>query len=166
MQTPNILNVTVTRRSLLGASGMAAVLASHPLVAANAPILLPAPTSLADALAQSVATQRPLVVMVSLDGCPFCKIARENYLYPLLMQDKQPVVQIDMRSTKAVKDFKNSSTTHDQMVRSWSARVAPTVLFFGKDGAEVAERLVGGYIPDFYGAYLDERIKTARRAFS
>jgi hypothetical protein len=28
----------------------------------------------------------------------------------------------------------------------------------------VAERLVGGYIPDFYGAYLDDRLRTARAA--
>jgi hypothetical protein len=29
---------------------------------------------------------------------------------------------------------------------------------------EVVERLVGGYIPDFYGAYLDERLQAARAA--
>ena len=41
-------------------------------------------------------------------------------------------------------------------------KVAPTVLFFGRAGVEIAERLVGGYIPDFYGAYLDERLRLAR----
>ena len=31
-------------------------------------------------------------------------------------------------------------------------------------GVEVAERLVGGMLPDFYGAYLDQRLETARKA--
>jgi hypothetical protein len=36
------------------------------------------------------------------------------------------------------------------------------VLFFGAKGKEVAERLEGGYIPDFYGAYLEQRLQVAR----
>jgi hypothetical protein len=36
------------------------------------------------------------------------------------------------------------------------------VLFFGKGGSEVAQRLVGASIPDFYGAYLEERLRQAR----
>ena len=40
--------------------------------------------------------------------------------------------------------------------------VAPTVLFFGRGGAEIAERMIGGYIPDFYGSYLDDRLRIAR----
>jgi hypothetical protein len=47
-------------------------------------------------------------------------------------------------------------------VRLWKVRVAPTVLLLGRGGAEVAERLVGGYIPDFYAAYLEQRLEQAR----
>jgi hypothetical protein len=36
------------------------------------------------------------------------------------------------------------------------------VLFFGPGAREVAPRLVG-LSPDFYGAYLDQRLDTARR---
>jgi hypothetical protein len=36
------------------------------------------------------------------------------------------------------------------------------VLFFGRGGAEIAERMIGGYIPDFYGSYLDDRLRIAR----
>ncbi|MDF2467243.1 MAG: hypothetical protein K0Q43_5478, partial [Ramlibacter sp.] len=35
---------------------------------------------------------------------------------------------------------------------------------FGKGGREAAPRLEGASIPDFYAAYLDERLRTARRA--
>ena len=41
--------------------------------------------------------------------------------------------------------------------------VAPVVLFIGPGGREVAPRL-SGYMADFYGAYLDERMVTALRS--
>jgi len=42
--------------------------------------------------------------------------------------------------------------------------VAPTLLFIGRDGKEVAERLRGVPLPDFYGAYLQQRVEAANRA--
>jgi hypothetical protein len=82
----------------------------------------------------------------------------------LVRREGLPVVQVDMRSKSPIKDFKGSVVTHDSLIRSWGVRVAPTVLFFGPGGVEVAERLRGASIPDYYGAYLDERIRTARAA--
>ena len=132
----------------------------------SAGLSLPVPASLPEALAQALRNKGPLVVMVSLERCPFCKVARENYLLPLQRQNGLAVVQIDMRSSAQVVGFNGSTQTHDSLVRSWGIKVAPTVLFFGRGGQEVAERLVGGYIADFYGAYLDERLQTARAAVS
>lgn len=128
------------------------------------PATLPLADSLQAELAQALRKGQPLVVMVSMHGCPFCKVARENYLGPLHEQQGLPVVQIDMRTARLVRDFKGASVTHDALSRVWGIRVAPTVLFFGRDGREVAERLVGGYIPDFYGTYLDDRLQQARAA--
>jgi thioredoxin-related protein len=127
-------------------------------------VTLPVPTSLPEELAAALKRGSPLLVMVSLEGCPFCKVARENYLAPLQRQSGLAMVQIDMRNRQMVQDFGGTSQTQDQLIRSWGIKVAPTVLFFGRGGAEVAERLVGGYIPDFYGAYLDDRLRTARAA--
>ena len=148
----------LSRRQLLMASGLACLSGKS----MAAPATLPTPASLADELAQALKMGGPLLVMVSLDGCPFCKIARENYLGPMRTQQGLSVVQIDMRNRLPIKDLKGVTTTQDDLIRSWGVKVAPTVLFFGRGGVEVAERLVGGYIPDFYGAYLDERLRVAR----
>jgi hypothetical protein len=43
-------------------------------------------------------------------------------------------------------------------------RVAPTMPFFVIGGREEAPRLAGASIPDFCGAYLEQRIDTARRS--
>lgn len=156
-----------SRRRLLvagAASGIAAALSGGWGDAlAIEPPLLPAAQSLPDELQAALRTGSPLVVMVSLDGCPFCKVARENYLAPLA-REGLPVVQVDMRSTRTLLDFAGAAVTHDRMVRAWGVKIAPTVLFFGRGGVEVAQRLNGGYIPDFYGAYLDERLAQARKA--
>lgn len=122
------------------------------------------PSYLKEELSSALKKGGPLLVMVSLEGCAFCKIARENYLAPLQRQSGLTIVQVDMRSRQMVQDFNGVSSTQDQLIRNWGVKVAPTVLFFGKGGVEVAERLVGGYIPDFYGAYLDDRLRIARAA--
>lgn len=128
------------------------------------PATLPAPQSLAQSLAAALRTGQALVVMVSLEGCAFCKVVRGNYLGPMHQREGLAVVQIDMRSNAPVQDFQGANTTHDALVRAWGVRLAPTVLFFGSGGVEVAERLRGASIPDYYGAYLDERIRVARAA--
>ncbi len=154
---------SMLRRLLLAGGAIGVVAGVFPLAWAQ-PVSLPVPTSLPDELAQALKRGSPLVVMATLDGCPFCKIARENYLAPLQRQQGLVMVQIDMRSRQMVQDFSGTSQTQEALIRSWGIKVAPTVLFFGRGGAEVAERLVGGYIPDFYGAYLDERVRVARAA--
>jgi hypothetical protein len=123
---------------------------------------LPAPASLADELAAALARRQPLVVLGSLEGCPFCRIARDSYLAPLRAESGLPVVQLDTGSTRAVRDFAGTAATHDGLLRAWKVSTWPTVLFFGAGGREVAPRLVGASA-DFYGAYLDERLAAARR---
>jgi hypothetical protein len=73
-------------------------------------------------------------------------------------------VQVDMHGKRTLRDFEGAARTHEQMIRRWGIKLAPTVLFFGRDGLEVAPRLVGSYLADFYGAYLDERLAQARAA--
>jgi thioredoxin-related protein len=115
-----------------------------------------------DDLKKALAKRSPLIVMVSLEGCPYCQTVRESHLAPLVRREGLPVVQVDMRSKSPIKDFKGAVVSHDALIRAWGVRVAPTVLFFGPGGEEISERLVGGYIPDFYGAYLDDRLRLAR----
>jgi len=130
----------------------------------NALTALPAPVSLQDSVAAALRQQNPLVVMVSLDGCPFCKTVRQSYLLPLLAEENLPVVQVDMRSDRPVLDFQGQASTHNQLIRGWKVRIAPTVLFLGAGGRELAPSLAGASLPDFYGAYLDQRLTAARQA--
>ncbi|WP_028601719.1 hypothetical protein [Ottowia thiooxydans] len=127
-----------------------------------APKQLPLSNSLPDELARALMARQPLLVMISLHGCPWCMLVRENYLAPMREQDGLHVVQIDMQSSRVTRTPAGVPTTHGALVREWGVKLAPTVLFLGAAGKEVAERLPGGS-SDFYGAYLDERLVQARR---
>lgn len=149
----------LSRRSLL-AFASTLFLTTGGLYAQDAE--LPTTASLPDSLDLALRQGSPLAVMVSLSGCPFCKVVRNNYLAPIQGQRGLLVVQVDIRSQRAIVDFQGRTMTQDALIRNWAIKIAPTVLFFGRGGVEVAERLDGAYIPDFYGAYLDERLAQAR----
>jgi len=137
-------------------------MAGAAMLNASAAVTLPAAESLPASLEHALQAKQPLVVMVSLHGCAFCKVVRENYLQPLRASGLQ-VVQVDMRDNRVLVDFDGTSLTHDAWVRKQGIKLAPTVLFFGAQGREVATRLKGAYLPDFYGAYLDEQLAVARQ---
>ena len=150
------------RRHLLLAS-MASIIALQNALAAGR--TLPASANLPQELQQALAKHEPLVVMVSLHGCPFCEVVRNNYLGPMYEREGLQVVQIDMLEQRATVDLAGQATTHAALVRTWGVKVAPTVLFFGKGGNEVAPRLVGGD-NDFYSGLLDRRLETARKGLN
>jgi hypothetical protein len=127
-------------------------------------ITLPAPASLAGAADAARQLNQPLLILVSLEGCPFCQAVRQSYLLPLQAEGLQPVVQVDMRSNRPLLDFAGQPSTHAQQIQAWRIKLAPTLLFVGPGGRELAPRLVGASLPDFYGSYLEQRLDAARLA--
>lgn len=142
--------------AVLAASAMPWRLRAQPVT-----VVLPSARSLPEELARAQQQGQPLVVMVSLEGCVFCRIVRQSHLAPMA-REGFPLVQVDMRSAQAVRDFEGHMTTHDELTRRWRVSITPTVLFFGAGGKEVAERMEGAYQPDFYGPYLEDRLAKAR----
>ena len=124
---------------------------------------LPTPTSLRGSALAAVARGEPLVVMTTLAGCPYCDLVRNHHLLPMLRQGQLHAVQLDVRDrTSNLQGFDGSMTTPAEQAKAWKARFAPTVLCLGAKGEELAERLVGVAVPDFYGEYLDARLQQAR----
>lgn len=128
---------------------------------------LPIPVSLPGAAQTAAAKKEPLVMLVSLPGCPYCEVVRRNYLLPAQREAGLQAWQLNIsdRSTPLV-GFDGKATTAAAQIAAWKAGFTPTVLFLGPQGQELAERLVGLGSNDFYGAYLDERLATARKALA
>jgi thioredoxin-related protein len=156
------MSMHLKRRTLLAAAALFPVVQ----IAHAAPITLPSAVSLPDELKVALASGSPLLVMVSLEGCPFCRVARESYFGPMRERHGLPVVQVDMRSKQMLRNLQGVMQTHDEWIRAMGVKVAPTVLFFGRGGTEIVERMTGGYIPDFYGGYLDERLRQAKASLA
>ena len=130
---------------------------------ATTPNALPSTRSLPDAAQAAGRLRMPLVVMTTLKGCPYCDVVRGHYLLPMQRAGQIQAIQLDMgdRATPLT-GFDGRQTTAAALVKAWNARLAPTVLFLGPKGEELAERLVGMAVPDMYGSYLESRLDEAR----
>ena len=82
-------------------------------------------------------------------------------MIPLSREQSLQVVQVNLGHATAIVDTQGKRTTQAELIKSWKIYAAPTVLFLGKSGQEIAPRLVGGTTSDFYGAYLQERVNLA-----
>lgn len=126
---------------------------------------LPVPTSLAQAALAAKANGEPLVILISLRGCVYCELVRRSYLLPAQRDGSLHAWQLNVNdNTTRLIGFDGKPTTAERQAKAWKATFTPTVLFVGSQGQELAERLIGIAVPDFYGAYLDERLATARKA--
>lgn len=123
------------------------------------------PQSLKAAALRAQEMGLPLVVMTTLKGCPYCDLVRENYLYPMNARGQLVAVQIDILDAgNEVEFFDGRRLWPREISRIWKNKVAPTVYFFNAQGKEVAERLEGVAVPDFFGSYLDARLADGRKA--
>ncbi len=116
---------------------------------------------------------RPVVIMFSTPGCPYCRALRTEHLdaleraqerlgilyLELDLADARPfTVELGARVPPVLDGLGNGR----DLARRLSVRLAPTVIFLGPEG-EIAERLVGYGARDFFAAYLDQRIADARQ---
>jgi hypothetical protein len=121
------------------------------------------------------AAGRPLVVMFSLRGCPWCDALRREHFDALSKRQDDERVQVLELDLQDARRFATQRTTESgspgwlqaesprDLARQSRVRFAPTILFLGPNG-ELAERLVGYGSPDFFGAYLEQRLSQSRSA--
>jgi thioredoxin-related protein len=125
------------------------------------------PASLRAAAQAAVRQGHPLLVMTTLQGCPYCDLVRDRFLQPAMAAGRLFAVQVDIRDRQTpLQDFQGNTRTGADVVRTWKARFAPTVLFMDAQGRELTERLVGVAVADFYEDYLWQHIERAQRALA
>ncbi len=151
------------RQSLALLAGGALACAA-PTLALAADTALPVPPSLPMAAQAAAAKGEPLVLLISLPGCPYCELVRRNYLLPMRAEGLH-AWQINITDRRAsLTGFDGKPVSPEVQAGLWKSTFTPTVLFLGPAGQMLAPPLVGIAVPDFYGAYLDERLATARKA--
>jgi thioredoxin-related protein len=161
------------RRGLVAAmvGSLACAALAMPLAALAQVSPLERPASLNPLLERAARLGQPIVVMFSTAGCAWCNRLRTEHMRGLAAEALSrsiQVVEFDLKDDQAFVPAERPAGGSLAGVRSPLAlaaqlkvRFAPTVVFLGPDG-EIAERIVGYGSPDFYSAYLDDRIRQAR----
>lgn len=104
----------------------------------------------------------PMLVLFAQRDCSWCERTRREFLLPM-QKDPAEAARVRMRqinidSDAPLTDFSGHHTTHRAFARAHQASLTPTLMFFGPDGEQLAEAIVGFQTADFYGATIDQGI--------
>ena len=110
----------------------------------------------------------PLIVIYSRKDCKYCETVKRDYLKPLAAnpryRDKVVVRQINQDSDAQLVDFRGEATTHARFAGSEKIKLVPVVAFYGPQGKQLAEPIVGARLPDFYPGYLEDAVEKSSLA--
>lgn len=123
---------------------------------------LPWPDHLPRLAALAQRQGQPLLLMVSLPGCPWCELLRRNYLGPMRQEGVHAFEFMINDSKQQLVDFSARTTTPAQWSERHKISISPTLLFFNAQGQEIAARLEGVASADLIGTMLDDRLAQAR----
>ena len=112
---------------------------------------------------QRDASEGAVLVLFSLPGCSYCEAVRTQHLLPMQREQggRLAIREVDMASDALLRDFAGARVSQRQFARAQGARIAPTVMAFGRGGGRAGEPIVGAKIPEFYGHYLEELLAAA-----
>jgi thioredoxin-related protein len=125
--------------------------------------LLPFPDNLGTLAGQAQRQGQPLVLMVSLPGCPWCELLRRNYLTPMRKEGLHAFEFMIHEQRLQLIDFQAQRITPSVLSERLKVTITPSLLFFSAQGQELAPRIEGVASAEMIGAILDERLALARQ---
>jgi nucleoid-associated protein YgaU len=168
-QTTQITQTTHATHATQPRQATQAAQAAQPRQAADAAAPVPLATELQRDSRQAARAGEPLILFFTLQDCRYCHTVRHSYLAPLLRsqgegQGVYVIREVEVGGSRAATGQDGAATTHGELAKRFGVRFAPTVLFVGPAGEELAPPLLGGDTAGMYGAYLDARLAIARQA--
>ena len=119
------------------------------------------------AIGEQIKTHKtPLLLMIEAEHCGYCKRLKSEQIQPInndTYRDKVIIRTLRIDDQSKISGFDGSETTPAAFSKKYQAFLTPTVLFLDHEGKEVAKRMLGYNTPDYYGAFLDTAIETARK---
>ena len=130
---------------------------------------LPPATDLAADATASRRDRVPILLFFDRDECPYCEQALREYLVPFSRDEwagKALFRQVGIDRRDALVDFAGAKTTHQALAERYGVFLSPTVLVVDATGERLAEPIVGLLTVDFYGAYVDNALRSAKTKLS
>ena len=137
---------------------------------------------LADELEEAISEKKQLVILYEQAGCPYCKtlhkVNLQNKEIAAFMQKHFRVVQLDIKGSREVTDFRGAVMSEKAFSQVWQIHFTPTLSFFPRDASRVigqtdrkaeAFRLTGYWKPFHFetvlhfvhsGSYKDNNLQT------
>lgn len=104
----------------------------------------------------------PILLLFGMEDCAYCRLIEEDHLKPMLRnkayQEKVIIRRIHTDSFAKIINFDGSKVDADVIARRYGALFSPTVVFLDSQGNQLAPKLVGVTLTDFYGYELDQAI--------
>jgi len=115
-------------------------------------------------VAETARAQRaPVLIAFMQRSCPYCRVARRDYLVPLhndpRWRKRVLIREVEVDRNIGMNDFSGGKTTHLAFARSHGVRTVPTLIAFDADGKPVAPPIVGLLTEDFYRLYIEQTIE-------
>ncbi len=112
-------------------------------------------------------TQKPILILFSMEGCAYCEFVEEEHLKPMLRNqdylDKVIIRRVMTDDYDDVIDFDGTKISSLDFSARYGAYVTPTVVFLNHEGVELSPRLLGVRNTEFYGGDLDEGLAISLR---
>jgi len=107
--------------------------------------------------------RQPILLFFSLADCPFCARVRREYLGPMSREPEQAARALyrEIPIEATLTGFDGTPLAARDLAATLGVKFFPTVVMVDGKGQPLAAPLVGFSVPDFYGAYLEDRIATA-----
>ena len=139
------------------------IVACTTLATAPAAAQLVAADNLAATAAEARARRVPVVIAFMQQSCPYCAVARRDYLTALQndprWKNRVLIREIETDRSIALRDFSGAMTTHRDFARAHEVRSVPTLIAFDADGQRVSPPIIGLLADDFYWLYIEQAVE-------
>ena len=110
----------------------------------------------------------PLVIIYSRRDCKYCETVKRDYLKALAnhprYRERVLIRQVNQDGDGNLIDFQGNPTTHARFTTTEKVKLVPVVAFYGPNGRQLADPIIGARLPDFYPNYLEEALDHSIKA--
>jgi len=114
---------------------------------------------------ESAQTKRPILLLVSKPGCPYCTQIKNEVLNPMLIsteyRDQIIIRELVLNPTGTIIGFDGTAIKISDITDKYAIKVTPTLLFLGPNGEELEKRIIGINTVELFSYYVDQAIEKA-----
>jgi len=120
------------------------------------------PILLAEDLAQDAVSSRtlnkPIVLFVTAEDCPYCEQLRQEYFKFSPGDERFILREVELGVYHRAIDFDGKISNHQLLADRYDISLTPTVAFVGPEGNTLTKPIIGVLTMDFYNYYFEKAL--------